>query len=49
LSGRLHRRGKIDNVSLNTRQMQHAEDIAILVCCADGDCNVTRASPPAGI
>ena len=47
--GYTDRRGKFDYVSLNTGQMQHAADIALLVCGADGDCNVTRASPPAGI
>jgi hypothetical protein len=47
--GYTDRRGKFDYVSLNTGQMQQADDIAILVCSADGDCNVTRASPPAGI
>ena len=47
--GYTDRRGKFDYVSLNTGQMQQAADIAILVCGADGDCNVTRASPPAGI
>ena len=47
--GYTDRRGKFDYVSLNTGQMQYAADIAILVCGADGDCNVTRASPPAGL
>ena len=47
--GYTDRRGKFDYVSLNTGQMQQAADIALLVCGADGDCNVTRASPPAGI
>ena len=47
--GYTDRRGKFDYVSLNTGQMQQASDIAILVCCADGDCNVARANPPAGI
>ena len=47
--GHTDRRGKFDYVSLNTGQMKHAADIALLVCGADGDCNVTRASPPAGI
>ncbi len=47
--GYTDRRGKFDYVSLNTGQMQVATDIAILVCGADGDCNVTRANPPAGL
>jgi hypothetical protein len=47
--GYTDRRGKFDYVSLNTGQMQSADDVAILVCSADGDCNVTRASPPAGV
>ena len=47
--GYTDRRGKFDYASLNTGQMQQASEIAMLVCGADGDCNVTRASPPAGI
>ena len=40
---------RLDDVEVPEDWSQLATDIAILVCGADGDCNVTRASPPAGI